>query len=60
MTGEDLFFADNLTDDLAAVLDKLASRSRGRTEAGREVFEMLAEAPHPMAPVHHLEDFGIL
>ena len=60
MTGEDLFFADNLTDDLAAVLDKLASRSRGRTEAGREVFEMLAEAPHPTAPVHHLEDFGIL
>lgn len=60
MTGEDLFFADNLTDDLAAVLDKLASRSRGRTQAGREVFEMLAEAPHPTAPVHHLEDFGII
>ena len=60
MTGEDLFFADNLTDDLAAVLDKLASRSRGRTEAGREVFELLADSPHPTAPVHHLEDFGAI
>ena len=60
MTGEDLFFADNLTDDLAAVLDQLASRSLGRTEAGREVFELLADSPHPTAPVHHLEDFGAL
>lgn len=60
MTGEDLFFADNLTDDLAAVLDQLAPRSLGRTEAGREVFELLADSPHPTAPVHHLEDFGVL
>ena len=58
MTGDELFFADNLTDDLAGVLDALAPRSMGRTQAGSEVFELLADAPHPSAPVHQLEDFG--
>ena len=56
MTGEELFFADNLTDELQAVLDQLAPRSLGRTQAGCEVFEELAGAPHPSAPVHQLED----
>ena len=46
-TGEELSFADNLPADLQAVLDSLADRSRGRTEAGREVFELLGDAPHP-------------
>ena len=46
-TGEELSFADNLPADLQAALDSLADRSRGRTEAGREVFELLRDAPHP-------------
>lgn len=50
MTGEAIELADQLPDDLQEVLDSLASRSRGRTEAGNEVFELLASAPHPSAP----------
>ena len=46
-TGEELSFADNLPADLQAALDSLADRSRGCTEAGREVFELLRDAPHP-------------
>lgn len=46
-TGEDLSFADNLPSDLQEVLDGLAERSRGRTEAGEEVFQLLQGAPHP-------------
>ena len=46
-TGEELSFADNLPADLQAALDSLADRSRNRTEAGREVFELLRDAPHP-------------
>lgn len=46
-TGEELSFADNLPADLQAALDSLADRSRGRTEAGRDVFELLRDAPHP-------------
>ncbi len=56
LTGQELFFADNLTDDLQAVLDALAPRSMGRTQAGDEVAALLADAPHPSAPVHRLED----
>lgn len=47
LTGEELFFADNLPDDLAQVLDSLADRSQGRTEAGKEVAALLEGAPHP-------------
>ncbi len=47
-TGEELSFADNLPADLQAALDSLADRSRGRTEAGEEVFELLRE-PAPEA-----------
>ncbi|WP_041239958.1 RluA family pseudouridine synthase, partial [Gordonibacter pamelaeae] len=46
-TGEELSFADNLPADLQAALDSLADRSRGRTEAGEEVFELLRDAPRP-------------
>ncbi|HIW75158.1 MULTISPECIES: RluA family pseudouridine synthase [Gordonibacter] len=47
MTGESLSFADNLPADLQGVLDALAPRSTGRTEAGDEVFSLLSNAPHP-------------
>lgn len=46
-TGEELMFADNLPIDLQEALDGLAERSRGRTEAGDEVFQLLQDAPHP-------------
>ena len=46
-TGERLAFSDNPPDDLAAALEVLADRSRGRTEAGDEVFELLARSPRP-------------
>lgn len=46
-TGEELSFADGLPADLQAALDGLADRSMGRTEAGEEVFALLADAPHP-------------
>lgn len=47
LTGEELFFADNLPDDLARVLCDLAPRSQGRTVAGDEVAALLEKAPHP-------------
>ena len=47
MTGESLSFADNLPSDLAGALEALAPRSRGVTDAGREVSELLSDAPHP-------------
>lgn len=50
LNGERLEFVDNLTDDLVEVLDALADRSRGRTAAGDEVFQLLETAPHPSAP----------
>ena len=46
-TSEELKFADNLPRDLAEVLGRLADRSRGLTDAGREVAALLADAPHP-------------
>ena len=47
VTQEHLDFDDCLPADLQAVLDGLAERSAGRTEAGRELFERLATAPAP-------------
>lgn len=41
-TGEDLEFVDGLPDDLASALASIASRSRGRTEAGEAVFEAIS------------------
>lgn len=46
-TGERLDFADNLPTDLREALEGLAPRSRGLTEAGREVRALLEEAPFP-------------
>ena len=40
-------FICNPAADLQAALDSLADRSRGRTEAGEEVFELLRDAPRP-------------
>lgn len=47
VSGEELRFADNLSPDLQRVLDGLAERSRGKTEEGRRVAELLADAPVP-------------
>ena len=47
ITDEPLDFADNLPGDLSEVLSMLAERSMGKTDAGREVSELLATAPHP-------------
>ena len=47
VSGGDLAFADNLSPDLQRVLDGLAGRSRGKTEAGEAAAELLATAPHP-------------
>lgn len=44
-TGEELSFCDGLPADLSAALESIASRSEGRTEAGDEVFALLADAP---------------
>lgn len=38
ITGEQLSFQDSLPQDLSTTLDKIADRSTGRTELGREVF----------------------
>ena len=47
ITLQSLEFADNLPADLARVADDLAPRSVDLTDAGREVREMLAQAPTP-------------
>ena len=47
VTGEELSFADNQPRDLREALDALAPRSRGLTEAGREVAALLAASPTP-------------
>lgn len=47
VTGEDLSFSDNLPRDLAEVLDALRERSMGRTDAGREVADLMATSPVP-------------
>lgn len=47
MTGEPMAFADNLPRDLQEALDSLAARSLGKTEAGREVAELMATSPVP-------------
>lgn len=46
-TSEELEFADNLPRDLDEVLRSLGDRSRGMTDAGREVAALLADAPRP-------------
>ena len=40
-------FADNLPRDLQEALDTLAERSLGKTDAGREVAELMAASPVP-------------
>ena len=47
LTGEELDFKDALPCDLAQVLEGLAPRSLGRTEAGEEVAASLDRAPRP-------------
>ncbi len=47
LAGEPLSFMDNLAPDLQEALCAIASRSLGRTQAGCEVFEALANAPVP-------------
>ena len=47
ITGERLDFADGLPRDLAAVLEDLAPRSTGITEAGNEVFALMERSPQP-------------
>ena len=47
LTGEELDFKDALPCDLAQVLEGLAPRSLGRTEAGEEVAALLDDAPRP-------------
>lgn len=47
ITEKTLAFDDNLPADLEHVLQALEERSMGKTEAGREVANRLAEAPHP-------------
>lgn len=47
ITGERLDFADGLPRDLASVLEDLASRSTGITEAGNEVFALMERSPKP-------------
>ena len=46
-TSEELEFADNLPRDLNEALRSLCDRSRGMTDAGREVAALLADAPRP-------------
>ena len=46
-TGEPMAFADNLPQDLQEALDALAERSLGKTDAGREVAELMAASPVP-------------
>ncbi len=43
-TGEELAFVDPPPEDLSAILDSIEPDSMGRTEAGDEVFELLASA----------------
>ena len=47
ITGAPMAFADSLPRDLREALDSLAPRSLGVTEAGREVYALMAEAPEP-------------
>lgn len=47
ITGERLDFADGLPRDLASVLENLAPRSTGITEAGNEVFALMERSPKP-------------
>ena len=47
ITGERLDFADGLPRDLAAVLEDLAPRSTGITEAGNEAFALMERSPKP-------------
>ena len=49
VTGEEVKVVDALPPDLQDVLDRLASRSMGRTAAGDEVFAAIADAPRQPA-----------
>lgn len=46
VTGEPLSFVDPVPEDLASVLATIETYSAGRTEAGDEVYRLLAENPH--------------
>ena len=46
-TSEELEFVDNLPRDLDEAFRSLGDRSRGMTDAGREVAALLADAPRP-------------
>lgn len=48
-TSEELEFADNLPRDLDEAFRSLGDRSRGMTDAGREVAALLTDAPRPSA-----------
>lgn len=54
-TSEELEFADNLPRDLDEALHSLGDRSRGMTDAGREVAALLADAPRPSVEGELLE-----
>lgn len=54
-TSEELEFADNLPRDLDEALRSLGDRSRGMTDAGREVAALLADAPRPSVEGELLE-----
>ena len=47
ISGERLEFADNLPAELRGVLEGLRDRSMGKTDAGREVEQLQAQAPFP-------------
>lgn len=53
-TGEYLQFTDYLPEDLAAALDRLATRSIGRTPAGDEVYAALARATADRGTLEYL------
>lgn len=54
-TFEELEFADNLPRDLDEAFRSLGDRSRGMTDAGREVAALLADAPRPSVEGELLE-----
>ena len=54
-TSEELEFADNLPRDLDEAFRSLGDRSRGMTDAGREVAALLADAPRPSVEGELLE-----
>ena len=47
VTHEHLAFSDQLPDDFKEVLKRLQDRSAGRTQAGRDAFELMEASPKP-------------